>query len=218
MWSADSFIWSADSFIWSVDSFIWSADSTSSTSPSTASISLLDLSWPTSVVDHFHRRPNCQLPASAGLIFVVDRRPASWRCTSLNLINRLPALICWSSFCATKTMIPSLGLVSLRYPKIRYALSVSFMPRRTKRDTRYPKIWYPLSVFSRWCSSDHQCPFPGLLITSVRSWRSLARLVTSALSLDFFLSSSLLRTKLLSLALVQSFSSYFFLALALVDG
>ena len=49
-------------------------------------------------------------------------------------------------------------------------------------------------------------------------WRLRSRLVTSALSLDFFLSSSLLRTKLLSLALVQSFSSYFFLALALVDG
>ena len=50
------------------------------------------------------------------------------------------------SFRATKNMIRSLGLVSLRYPKIRYALSVSFMPRRAKRDTRYPKIRYALSV------------------------------------------------------------------------
>ena len=43
-------------------------------------------------------------------------------------------------------MVRSLGLVGLRYPRIRYALSESFMPRRAKRDTRYPKIRYALSV------------------------------------------------------------------------
>ena len=53
------------------------------------------------------------------------------------------------SFRATKNMIRLLGLVGLRYPKIRYALSMSIMPRRAKRDTfslRYPKIRYALSV------------------------------------------------------------------------
>ena len=50
------------------------------------------------------------------------------------------------SFCATKDMVRSLGLVGLCYPKIRYALSVSVMPCCAKRDTRYPKIRFALSV------------------------------------------------------------------------
>ena len=62
----------------------------SSTSSSTASIRSLDLSLSTSLVDHFHLRPHCRLPASVGL---------SSSLTSL-LTSSLTASVCWTYFVA----------------------------------------------------------------------------------------------------------------------
>ena len=63
-------------------------DSPSSTSSSTASIGLLDLLWPTLLVDHhFHRRPYCQLPASAGLCLASTSSSTASLRAGLLLIN-----------------------------------------------------------------------------------------------------------------------------------
>ena len=91
-------------------------------------------------------QPHCSIASAHLLVFPIRAVPLNMVCTlSRGLV--VPASsrsrdFAGLSFRATKNMIRSLGLVSLRYPKIRYALSVSFMPRRAKRDTRYPKIRY----------------------------------------------------------------------------
>jgi hypothetical protein len=96
----------------------------------------------------YSRRHRRQKPASAGLNLSTSLLTASVRWAYLDLPDRSPALIRWSSLvvqypkiryaretllcllahaCVTSLDFPfALGLVSLRYPKIRYALSVSF--------------------------------------------------------------------------------------------
>jgi len=85
------FSWSADSFlvcrlVYSPQNChsIHSLDSPLLTSLSTASICTLGLLLSISLVDHFHRRPHCRLPASAGL--------------SSSLITSSTASIRWTYF------------------------------------------------------------------------------------------------------------------------
>ncbi len=92
-----SFFYSPWTLIWSADSFIvHSMDSPLLTSSSTASMHFLDLLSSTSLVDHFHCRPRCWLPALLDFhcSWPCCQRPASAGLTLSTLL--LTASVRWT--------------------------------------------------------------------------------------------------------------------------